>query len=95
MQNYQRSCKQTPMKNQLCIFAPYVNIFSCVSHHHDDDTVHKRDKAHNNNCDKDILKVSPLTQQTYHCSECEKAFSDGPSLELHQQVHSGKKSPPL
>lgn len=88
-QNYQRSCKQTQMKNQLCIFAPYVNIFSCISSH-DDDTVHRRDRAHNSDCGK----VSPLLQQTYHCSDCEKAFSDGHSLELHRQVHSGKKSPP-
>ncbi|XP_008562387.1 PREDICTED: zinc finger protein 235-like [Galeopterus variegatus] len=100
-QNYQRSCKQTQMKNKLCVFAPCVDIFSSISHYCDDNILHKRDKAHSNNdCYKDTLKVSPLTQhsihtgqKTYQRNECEKAFRDSPSLELHQQVHLGKKSP--
>ncbi|KAK2507591.1 hypothetical protein MC885_004961, partial [Smutsia gigantea] len=99
-QNSQRSCKQTHMKNKLCIFSPYVDIFSCLSHH-DDDTVHQREKAHSfGDCGGDILRMPPLTQhsiihigqKTYRCNTCEKVFSDSSSLELHQRVHFGKKS---
>ncbi|KAB1274952.1 Zinc finger protein 235 [Camelus dromedarius] len=104
-QNYQRRCQQTLMKHKLFMFAPCsdIDIFSCISHHHEDDTVHKREQGHGNReRGEDILKASPLarlsvTQTTQKTSQCdnkhENEFSDGFHLELHQQVHSGKESP--
>eukprot|EP00069_Balaena_mysticetus_P014728 bmy_22363T0 len=97
-QNYQRSCKLTPVKNKFCMFVPCADIFSCISPHLDDDTVHKREKAHGNReCGKDLLKASPLAlcsiiqtgPKTYQCNEREKGFSDHTSLELHQQIQLG------
>lgn len=99
-QNYQR-CEQTPVKNKLCIFAPCVDIFNCISRHHDDATVHERERAHSNrDCGEDVSEASPLAQlsiiptgqQTYQCDDYEKAFTDGHGLQVHQQVHLGKRS---
>ncbi|XP_045148453.1 zinc finger protein 235 isoform X3 [Echinops telfairi] len=102
-QNFQGHCMQTQMKTRLCVFPPCVDLFSCMSHHHNN-VMCKKDKTYyNTTYGKDItLTISSLNQHSgilpgqrrFQCTECDSAFSDRSSLELHQQqVHLGKKPP--
>ncbi|OWK16389.1 hypothetical protein Celaphus_00004579, partial [Cervus elaphus hippelaphus] len=95
-QNYQRGCQLIPMKNKICMFAPCVDFFACISPHHDDHTVPQREKAQGTReCGKDLLKASPLAQRSileagpkaYPCKEGERGLGDRASLELHQRLH--------
>ncbi|XP_070243664.1 zinc finger protein 235 isoform X1 [Bos mutus] len=101
-QNYQRGCQLTSMKNKICMFAPCVDFFPRISPHHDDHTVPQREKAQGTReCGKDLLKASPLAQRSiveagpkaYPCNEGERGLGDRTSLELHQRLHLGGKSP--
>lgn len=89
-QNYQSSCQQIDVKNNLCKCDHCVT--QRIAHQHDGHGVNKREKAFShNNCGKDCVKESSqhsiIQSGKQTSNENGKGFSVSSNLELHQQLH--------